>query len=146
MKPNPKDLAVYKGHNESHRLFWEAIKMIPPDKHILAFLDFFEQVNLEVETRMITLREAGYALATGYYDKATSDDEIYGAGIAEGCLAASSLSSWVYGDLDDVYEDWYVAQCALKGLVDLRNDPKRVLKILIANRVFSFKYKVEIVF
>lgn len=111
----------YNGSNTAHKQFWEALTKFPPDQHILAFLDFFAQVKLEVESGMCTLREAGCALAPGQYDDAMNAGS-YGGGITIGCGAAEELAGWIYADIEEAWDDWRIVVDALDGLVEIKNN------------------------
>ena len=112
MNMTSSDYKSYKGNNESHRLFWRSLDAFPPEQHILAFLDFFAQIKIEVENGACSLRNAGYALAPGQYDDAMQ----HIGGVTIGCGAAEDLAEWIYVDIKEAHQDWQTVIDALEGL------------------------------
>jgi hypothetical protein len=109
---------IYQGSDASHGVFWRALRNLPPDQHVSAFLDYYEQIKLEVDTGECTLREAGQALAPGLYSDSICRG-LYAGGIMIACGEAENIAGWIYADIEEAWEDWRVVVGALDGLVDL---------------------------
>ncbi len=59
----------YRGQLRRHAAFWVKFRELPGEDRFGAFIRFFKEVKHEVEVGTCTLRDAGYALKPGFYDK-----------------------------------------------------------------------------
>jgi hypothetical protein len=102
---NQKMTEYYRGHSRPHAAFWARYRKLSFDQQFPAFIDFFKEVEREVRTGECSLRDAGYAIEPGYYDKAIQADP-HGGDMTIACNLAAELAGGIFESREEAQELW----------------------------------------
>lgn len=111
----------YRGSIKHHVAFWVSFRDMPVEERFAAFISFYQKVKQEVGEGKCSLREAGYAIKPGCYDKSAYPNPPYDIEMSFVDDAVEDLIIVAATDDKEAKEIWDYIVGVMDDLVDLSN-------------------------
>jgi hypothetical protein len=122
------DPRYYQGHTRHHAAFWVSFRDLPVEECFAAFINFYQKVKREVGEGRCSLREAGYALKPGCYNKSAYPYPPYDIEMSFVDDAVEDIIIIAATDDREAKEIWDYIVGVMDDIVGLSNRPPEFAK------------------